>query len=236
MTPIIPRIRRGVALASLIASTSLAGCFSLGGSPGEPVRIYDISPAAPTPRGLDSTAVLRGADEGNPSVAGGPEVLVVEPFTVDASLDVESIVWRSGDVDAGAYEGHRWARLPADIVRGYLADALREAAVTAVVATDPVPEGVDFILRGHLERFDERDIAGKWEGVLLFEVALVRRVDGIEFLRRRVHLVEPSPERNPKGTVQALREALRKAGISLAAEVASALDRARSVPPGSLGE
>jgi ABC-type uncharacterized transport system auxiliary subunit len=207
------------ACASLLAALA-AGCISVGGD-GRPVdrRAYDLLPERP------------GDPPAAPVPAEGPETLWVEPFTTDAALDREEVVWRRGGVESGAWEHHRWARPPAEAVRGLVADALARGGVCAVVATDPRPLGADYHLRGHLARCDEEDAGDRWTGVLELRVALVRTRDGTEVLRRTYARVEPAAARNPPGVVRALRAAAAAAARDLAAAVAEVLEADRAPPP-----
>ncbi|NUN52733.1 MAG: membrane integrity-associated transporter subunit PqiC, partial [Planctomycetaceae bacterium] len=98
------------ALAVLLLPLACAGCITIGGEDeGTERRSYDL--AAPLP-------------EGRPVPADGPEVLSVEPFTVDAALDREELLWRRGAVESGAWESFRWVRPPEQGVREVLAAAL----------------------------------------------------------------------------------------------------------------
>jgi len=202
--------RAAVAVPLLLA----AGCISVGGE-GKPVdrRAYDLLPEPAA---------------GAPAAAEGPESLWVEPFTADPALDREELVWRRGGVESGAWEHHRWARPPAEAVRGLVADALARRGVCAVVATEPRAHGADYRLRGHLSRCDEEDAGEKWTGVLEIRVALVRSSDGAEILRRTCARVEPAAARNPHGVVRALRAAAGVVARDLAEEVARVLEQDRA--------
>ncbi len=206
---------RTIPVTAALLAAALAGCISVGGG-GEPVerRAYDLQPGLPT----------------DPAMAGGPEVLWVEPFTIDRALDRDEIVWRRGGVESGAYGNHRWARPPAEAVRAVLADALARSGACAVVATDPRAERPDYLLRGHLVRCEEADEGEAWSGVLEVRVVVVRVRDGEEVLRRTYGRSEKAKARNPEGVVRALKAALDAVAAECAADLDQILETERAEP------
>jgi len=203
------------ALAILLGLLA-AGCFSLGGSPKPvEVRSFDLQPPLPA-------AV--------PPDAEGAESVWVEPFGVDPALDRSEIVWRRGGGEAGAWALYSWARPPAEAVRSVLADGLARSGGCAVVATEPRILAPDFILRGHLVRFEEVDGEKEWSGVLEVRVLLVRAADGEELLRRTYARTEKAAARNPAAVVVALRAGLDKVASLLADDVADVLAVERERP------
>jgi ABC-type uncharacterized transport system auxiliary subunit len=200
-------------IAALALALGAAGCISVG-SGGDPPdrRAYDLQPSLPSPF---------------PPDADGPEVLRLDPFTADAALDREGLVWRRDGIESGSYPNHRWARPPAEAVRAVLADALARRGVCSVVATDPPVEKADYVLHGHLVRCEEADAGDLWSAVLEVRVAVVRSRDGEEILRRTYARSEKTPERNPGGVVKALRRALDAAAEELATDLEEALEMER---------
>ncbi len=193
-----------------------AGCFSLGGA-GKPVEVrsFDLQPPLPAAAAPD---------------AEGPESIWVEPFSMDPALDRREIVWRRGGGEAGAWERYSWARPPAEAVRSILADALVRTGACAVVATEPRVPDPDYVLRGHLARFEEVDGEKEWSGVLEVRVVLVRTSDGEEILRRTYVRTEKAAARNPGAVVRALRTGLDGAAQAFAADVAVVLGMEREAP------
>jgi ABC-type uncharacterized transport system auxiliary subunit len=210
------------ALASLLLAPALlaaAGCLRFGGTePPLEVRSFDLQPPLPA-------AV--------PPEAEGEEVLWVEPFDADPALDREEMVWRRAGEESGAYERYRWARPPAEAVREVLADALARSGIFAVVATDPRALRADYLLRGHLARFEEVDGEKGWEGAVEVRVVLLRAADGEEVLRRTYARSEAAPARNPAGVVRALHAGLDAVAATLDEDVRRALaaERERPSPP-----
>jgi ABC-type uncharacterized transport system auxiliary subunit len=196
-------------VAALVLALLSPGCLSFGAK-GEPleVRSFDLQPPMPDPY---------------PPETEGMESLWVEPFSVDPALDRSEIVWRRGGGEAGAWERYTWARPPAEAVRAVLADALARSGACAVVATEPRVLSADYVLRGHLVRFEEVDGAEAWGGAFEVRVALVRASDGEEILRRTYAGVEKAPARNPGGVVAALRSCLGAAARRLVADVVEVL-------------
>jgi len=201
---------RGLAL--LLAAAAAAGCVRIGSATTRELRTYDLLPE-PAP--------------GPPAPAAGPEVLEVRPFTVDPALDRDELVWRRGAVESGAYEGHRWARPPAEAARAIFADAFARAGVCAVVAAEPAPREPDFVLRAHLARCDEVDAGAAWRGQVEVRVSLARRQGGEELLRKTYAATEPAARRNPGEVVAALGRALRRVAAEAARDAGAALARAR---------
>ncbi len=193
----------------LLLALPLAGCITIGGGEGEAERrSYDL--VAPFPAGP-----LPPAD--------GPEVLAVEPFSVDAALDREEIVWRSGPVESGAWGNFRWVRPPERGMREILASAVARSGAVAVVATDPAPSAADFRMRGHLARCEEEDGPDGWWGVLEVRIE-VGAGPGREILRRTYARREKAAARNPTAVVEALRKAAEGMSLEVATDVRTVLE------------
>ena len=209
--------------AALLLALATAGCFSIGGS-GKPVEVrsFDLQPPLPAAR---------------PPEAEGAESIWVEPFSVDPALDRREIVWRRGGGEAGAWERYSWARPPQEAVRSMLADALLRSGACAVVATDPRVPDPDYVLRGHLARFEEVDGEKEWSAVLEVRVVLVRAEDGREVLRRTYARTEKAAARNPGAVVRSLAAAVESASKVFAADAREALEneRERVRGPGEKG-
>ena len=202
---------RTVLLALALAA---AGCISVGGG-SDPVdrRAYDLlAPLAAT---------------GNPPPADGPEVLLVEPFSVDPGIDREELVWRRGSVESGAYQDFRWIRPPETGVRAVLAEALRRSGAAAAVVTDPATTTAEYTLRGHVARCDEVDTGTQWLGALEIRVTLTRNRDGEEILRRTYSRQLPAAKRNPTAVVEAIRKGLDEIGAALVVDVRTLLEAQR---------
>lgn len=194
------------ALALLLAVATPA-CITLG--PGEPdeLREWDLLPAP--------VAAVEPAP-------GAPSLQVLA-FGVSEVLDRDVLVWRRGEVEVGAYARQRWARPPQEAARAVLVAALRDAlGPAAVIVADPPLPAPDYVLRGHLARFEEVDRGEVWCGVVEVHAALARR-DGVELLRRVYRVERTAPERNPRGVVTALRAAALEVGAALAEDVTAAL-------------
>jgi ABC-type uncharacterized transport system auxiliary subunit len=181
------------------------------------VRSFDLQPPLPPAA---------------PPDAEGAEVLWVEPFGSDPALDREEMVWRRPGEESGAYERYRWSRPPAEAVRAVLADHLARSGAFAAVATDPRALGAEYLLRGHLARFEEVDGEGGWSGVAEVRVVLLRAADGEEILRRTYSRAEPAPARNPGGVVKALHAGLDAIGAALVADVRRAMEAERGTREG----
>ena len=205
-------VRTWSALFAVAVAT--AGCISVGGG-NDPVdrRSYDLLAPLPAP--------------GNPPPADGPEVLLVEAFSVDPGIDREEIVWRRGVAESGAYENFRWMRPPEAGVRSVLAEALRRSGAVAAVVTDPDSTTAEFHLRGHLARCDEVDTGTAWAGVIEVRVALTRSRDGEEILRRTYARQIPAAARNPTAIVEAIRKGLDEIGAALVVDVRTLLEAQR---------
>lgn len=201
-SPRAARALRALATALLLAPT---GCFSLGeDEPPAPERAYDASPA------------LRRGERAEPRRAGA---LQVEPFTADAPLAQLEIAWRRGDVEAGAYRDHRWVRPPASAARDAVAEALRDAGVCEVVATEPaLVEAPDWVVEGHLSRFGEVDRGARWLGVVELTLVLRDR-EGRERWRQTYARTRVTEQRNPLGVAVAVSEALREVAERVAQDV-----------------
>ena len=199
---------------TVLLALAAAGCISVGGG-DHPVdrRSYDLLAPLPPP--------------GGPPAADGPEVILVEPFSVDPGLDREEIVWRRGVAESGAYENFRWMRPPEVGVRSILAEALRRSGAVASVITDPDTAASEYRLRGHLSRCDEVDGGTAWAGVVEVRIALVRTKDGEEVLRRTYARQIPAAQKNPTAVVEALRKGLDEIAAVLVTDVRTLLESRR---------
>lgn len=204
--------------ALLAVSVALAaqGCLGLGG--GEPVlvREWDLLPEGPAAWAPGERA---------------PQLQLV-PFTVSDVLDRDTLVWRRGEVQVGAYANQRWARPPQEAAREVVAAALRRAVGGGLaVATSPPVSDPEYVLAGHLARCEEVDRGERWFGVVEVRVVLAR-ADGVELLRRTYAAEAPAHQRNALGVVTALQRALNDVALAFAQDAAEALAVGADEPRG----
>jgi ABC-type uncharacterized transport system auxiliary subunit len=207
----------------LLLALTAAGCITVGGSGGDvDRRSYDL--AAPFP----AAGPLPPAD--------GPEVLSVEPFSADAALEREELVWRRGAVESGAWENYRWVRPPEQGMREILASAVARSGAVAAVATEPAPSSADLRMRGHLARCEEEDGPDGWWGVLEVRLEVADARTGEEVLRRTYARREKAAARNPTAVVEALRRAAEAVSLEAATDVRTVLEARRTSGDGTSGE
>ena len=86
-----------------------------------------------------------------------PITLVVGRVTAPLIYRDDRIIYGTGPVEMGAYDYHRWAEPPADMIENMLTDGLRASG--AFRAVQRVGSGArgDYIVRGRLIALDEVD-------------------------------------------------------------------------------
>jgi ABC-type uncharacterized transport system auxiliary subunit len=125
------------AIVLLAASVALVDCGS-----ARPMRFYTLQDLPATPQA--NSAPL-------------PLTIVVGRIGAPLIYRDDRIIYGTGPVEMGAYEYHRWAEPPAEMLENMLTDALRTSG--AFRAVERVSSGArgDYIVRGHLIALEEVD-------------------------------------------------------------------------------
>ncbi|HLY18862.1 MAG TPA: ABC-type transport auxiliary lipoprotein family protein [Bryobacteraceae bacterium] len=133
-------MRLTISFCSIVTASLLAaGCVS-----SRPVHYYTIDlPSSPA----------------NPAKPDGLTILVGNIATPEPLQDGR-IRYRAGNNEAGAYEYHRWAERPGEMVREALVRTLRSSGKYRRVLESASSAVGDYLLRGKLHEFGEVDRAG----------------------------------------------------------------------------
>lgn len=91
------------------------------------------------------------------SLSGAPIAadLLIGRFSAPHILRDDRIVYRYGSTQLGAYDYHRWAEPPADMVEALFLRTLRNTGRYRSVAAQGSNSSGDFILRGRIQEFGE---------------------------------------------------------------------------------
>lgn len=128
-----------VSLATLAACVILAACGAV-----RPVKYYRIAPDA-------SSAPAGGAPY--------PVTLILGQISAPNLFRDDRLVYSNGSVELGAYDDHRWAEPPPEMVENMLLESLRASGQYRTVERISSSARGDFILRGRLLAFNELDTA-----------------------------------------------------------------------------
>lgn len=144
-----------------------------------------------------------------PPASGGPfkVVLLVGRINAPQLYRDDRIVYRTGPSQLGAYEYHRWAQPPAEMLESLLLHMLRSSGkFTSVQELASNAQG-DFILRGRLHNFEEVSSPSLGARVVL-ELELYERSSGNVVWSHFYSHDEPVAASGKKVEVPAVVEAL----------------------------
>ncbi|HXW17440.1 MAG TPA: ABC-type transport auxiliary lipoprotein family protein, partial [Candidatus Acidoferrales bacterium] len=94
--------------------------------------------------------------------AGGapyPVTLILGQISAPNLFRDDRLVYSNGSVELGAYDDHRWAEPPPEMVENMLLESLRASGQYRTVERISSSARGDFILRGRLLAFNELDTA-----------------------------------------------------------------------------
>lgn len=133
----LARSKPAVLLATLLACVVIVGCGT-----ARPARFYTLQalPAAPPSNATPLPITLLVGRIGAPSLYRD-----------------DRIIYGTGPVELGAYEYHRWAEPPAEMLENMLADSLRSSGAFRSVQRVGSSGRGEYVVRGHLIALDEVD-------------------------------------------------------------------------------
>jgi ABC-type uncharacterized transport system auxiliary subunit len=130
--------RSSIAAIFLLAATVvLVGCGS-----ARPMRFYTLQDLPATPQANSSPLPIN---------------VVVGRINAPLIYRDDRIIYGTGPVEMGAYEYHRWAEPPAEMLESMLTDALRTSGAFRSVQRVSSGARGDYIVRGHLIALEEID-------------------------------------------------------------------------------
>lgn len=129
-------------LAAILLATSLASLVLVGCGSARPAHFYTLHDL-PSPPQANASPI--------------PVTLLVGRIIAPSLYRDDRIVYGTGPVELGAYEYHRWAEPPAEMLENMLTDSLRSSgAFRSVQRVGSAGRG-EYIVRGHLIALDEVD-------------------------------------------------------------------------------
>jgi len=156
--------RRLLVLLTLTSALFLAACGA-----ARPSKYYSLDvPAAGPEQSRDAAPATAGARS---------FTLLVGRIAAPHLYRDDRIVYRTGATQLGAYEYHRWAEPPSDMLEALLLRLLRASGKFASVQALASNAQGDFILRGRLHNFEEVADAALVARVA-FELELLDRATG----------------------------------------------------------
>jgi len=186
----------------------MAGC---GGA--RPSKYYALDLPAPAPATVNTY----------------PVTLLVGRITAPHLYRDDRIVYRTGATQLGAYEYHRWAEPPTDMLEALLVRMLRGSGKYSSVQQLRSNARGDFILRGRLHHFEEvadPELVAR----LVMEIELYEQKTGTTVWSHFYSHDEPVSGKEIPVVVEALNRNVRR-GLE---QVAQGLDQyfARNLPKG----
>jgi ABC-type uncharacterized transport system auxiliary subunit len=101
-------------------------------------------------------------------------VLGIERLGAPEVLRDDRVVYYESPTQLNYYQYHRWSSDPASMVRESISRRLQQAAAFSDVRLLPARDPVDYLIRGRLLNFEERDSDGSSKGHVALELSLVR--------------------------------------------------------------
>ena len=192
--------RRVLILAALLAVAMLAGC---GGA--RPNHYYMLQLPAPPPAQQSSAAAY-------------PVSLLVANVAAAHLYREDAIVYRTGTVQMGTYEYHRWVEPPTEMFRTLLIRVLRNSDRYASVQELRSSAQGEYILRGRLYHFEE--VSGPpLSAQVSLELNLVEVKTGAAVWSKLYASDEPVQGKDVKDVVEALNRGAQRGIQTLVTEL-----------------
>jgi ABC-type uncharacterized transport system auxiliary subunit len=153
---------RGLPFSLFLSAFSLL--LSACGGTARPSKFYSLELPAPPPSASQQTY---------------PASLMVGRITAPHLYRDDRIVYRSGGMELGAYEYHRWAEPPTDMLEAMLTRLLRASGKYKSVHTLRSNATGDYIVRGRLHDFEEVQTGSGLAARVALEVELFHRESGL---------------------------------------------------------
>jgi ABC-type uncharacterized transport system auxiliary subunit len=202
-------MRRFHAVATVILG--LGAMASCGGT--RPSKYYQLEVPAGPPASASASEVH-------------PVSLLVGRLTASHLYREDRIVYRSNNGQMGAYEYHRWAEPPTEMVEAMLVRLLRESGHYRSVQTLRSNTRGDYIVRGRLDDFEEVS-DGQIAARVTLEIDLYEIKSGTVVWSKFYSQDEPVSAKEVPAVVKALNRNLQR-GL---AQVAAGLDQYFSAHP-----
>lgn len=178
----------GVSIATTVACLVLASCGAI-----TPVKYYRLD-VVPSSAPAASTTY--------------PVTLILGQITAPDLFRDNRMVYSTGSVQLGTYDGQRWAEAPTEMIENMLIESLRASGQYRTVERSSSSARGDYVLRGHLSAFNEVDtpqVAARFS----LELELFDRKSGSVVWSQPYSHDEPVSTKNVPSVVEALQTNVR---------------------------
>ncbi|MGE4280422.1 MAG: ABC-type transport auxiliary lipoprotein family protein [Magnetospirillum sp.] len=146
-------------------------------------------------------------------------VVEVSRPSTDGVLSERPLAYQEADGALGRYRYDLWAEPPTALLQGALVETLRQSGIASTVITPDTRVQPDWMVRGHLNRFEMLAHADKVVAAL--ELAVVSARDG-KLLLLKTYQVESPAAAGPEAEVDALTKASSQIMSHFIADLAQA--------------
>ncbi len=142
------------------------------------------------------------------------EALRVGRFSADPALETTQMAYRPSLFREETDYYNRWIVSPEALVSGFLLRDIRQGGVFLAAFSDGEPQAARFLLRGHLEAFEERDDGKGRTASLAATVTLLdlskKEIPERLLFQKSYRFEEPLSEIGGRGLAQAMSRAMEK--------------------------
>ncbi|HTS07234.1 MAG TPA: ABC-type transport auxiliary lipoprotein family protein [Candidatus Eisenbacteria bacterium] len=137
--------------------------------------------------------------------------LAIREFRSPVYLRQGAIVYRTSPDQIGFYNYHRWAMDPREFVTNAVADHVRASGNFSQVKVYDGRPGVDYVLSGRLEEFDEIDYDGGVKVQVVISAQMVSLATGATVWTNSVSEVGTVSQRDVPAVVSAMNGTMGRA-------------------------
>ncbi|MFZ5453670.1 MAG: ABC-type transport auxiliary lipoprotein family protein [Thermodesulfobacteriota bacterium] len=173
----------------------------------------------------------------SPVAAGAPkvgEVLKVELFAVSQVYNSPAMIYQPHPYKSDSYNYNRWRVNPGYLVTDYLIRDLRDSRVFKAVLPYGSTGKSRLLLEGGVEEFLEIDAPGVWQAALAVNITLLdlnrQELPERVVFQKNYRVLEPMPEKTPKGLAQGMSRAMEKLSAQIIKDVSQAAAQRAKTP------
>lgn len=157
------------------------------------------------------------------------KTLAVAQFSADVLYQGDKIVFRASPYEAQFYHYRRWVAPPKKIVTEKVVRQYRQASLFEKVVRIPSTVPIDYVLKGHIQAFEEWDESSSWYGIVTIEFALHEANSDSIVWEKVITERTPAGKKEPVEVVKAISESLNKVVTRSIADIREALKASKTV-------